>query len=128
MRDINQWMIKFGSWLILIGSIALFSIIIFFLLFSYMWGRVMFSLIFLLVVGIICLSLGFFFLFKGIQNMYFKPMKQLLYPHLRPPVGNPLSQQQIRHCQRCKRQIPMDSKWCPYCSNRSPDYYGVTLK
>ncbi len=133
MRDINHWMIKFGFFLILIGLIVTFSPILFYLFFSVYRDRsysiaVYNILKFLLILGIIILSIGLIIYLKGIRNRYIKPQKQLLYPHPGLVLGNPLNPQQIRYCQRCNRQVPVDSKWCPYCANKMINYYVVTPK
>lgn len=133
MKDVNQWMIRFGLLLVTIGLIATVSSYLYWYYYCiHLNWDISLNVIGILMVagffGAIILSWGLFFYIKGVHNRYIKPLKQILYPRPGPALGNLLNQNQFRYCQKCKRLIPIESKWCPYCSNRTPDYYGVTLK
>lgn len=85
------------------------------------WGNPNFELILTyayLLIGIVLFIVGAYFYVIGMRDMYFRPLKQLLYPQLtqRAPLKNPIRiELRTIECKSCSRNIPIDCKLCPYC-------------
>jgi len=81
---------------------------------TYESDTIIFIMITIIIIVIICFSLIFLLTKKKKAKT-----KQQSLPNERPyqPQNQQLSQQQsqIRYCLSCKKQIPIDSKLCPYC-------------
>jgi len=111
---------------ILVGVILLilgFTIILGVLLWldlhrPWQWPMV-FGIIFFLIIifGPVLIILGIRFMILGYLEKYvFRIPPQPIYPGN--AAGAPIHiKPQARHCPKCKRQIPMDSKYCAYCGD-----------
>jgi hypothetical protein len=84
-----------------------------------------------LILGIALSIVGIFLYTTGIRDLYFRPLKQLLYPQLKQnaPVRNPIRVElRLIECKKCNKSIPLDSQLCPYCGLKQFEDNAITLK
>ena len=123
MENRTYWIIKNWVLLIAIGIIFTLEPLLYWAYYDYHLSQEIpkDTIWFLRAIGycgLVIIFVGISFYIISLYYRYFKPLKQLLYPHYRPQFayGNyPYPQSQIGHCTDCKRAILMDSNFCPYC-------------
>ena len=118
MKNIITYRIRIGILLVLIGSIILSISIIMFRYHVKGFNIEDNVLRAIGIAGCILIIMGIIFCLKALNDGYIKPIKHLIYIHSHPQFshGHPINvfSQNIR-CKNCKRQIPMEINFYPYC-------------
>ena len=139
MRDSFTWMIRLGFILLVTGLILMIISLLFhinpntFIEEEDFRRNLDFHLLFYRVygfVGIVLFIAGITLYITGMRDMYFKPLKQLLYPQI-PPDQQRNSTTHDSHeilCGNCKRRIPYESEKCPYCGVKQLHQVNITMK
>lgn len=98
------------------------------------WGSSNFELTIVRVlgiVGVVIFIIGIYFYTIGMRDLYFKPLKNLLYPQIKQntPIKYPIGiKLQSIECKNCKKIISLDSNQCPYCGVKQYSGNDITLK
>jgi hypothetical protein len=142
MTKQDSWIIKIGGTVLIIG-IALMTISLLYHIqlgyhspgWSFDWNDHQVQLLTYRIMGLLGLFLliiGAIFYTMGMRSLYFKPLKQLLYPPLpredqnkSPSSYNP---ENTYACAGCKRLIPYGVAACPHCGVKQLGNVGVGLK
>lgn len=136
MKDSIIWMIRLGVILSITGLILIIISLLYHINLEIHgeWGENEFEMLFYRVygiVGIVMVLVGISLYITGMRDLYFKPLKHLLYPDIK--MNKPLKRVvNIKlptiECKFCKEKIPLDSFMCPYCGGRQQKGNSIKLK
>jgi hypothetical protein len=135
MKSNMAWMIRLGVILFITGIILMiFSAIVHIRPGSFIEADDEFQFNFIRLygfVGIVLFLVGITLYITGMRDLYFKPLKSLLYPelHQKAPLKNPI-RIELRYieCKYCRENIPINSNQCPYCGGKQKKEESLSLK